>query len=143
MVVIDLSKPGPVIIAEILRAADEKKIGGQVAQHLVGAKLARKFPHKHIDNFAATAADSQLDRDGDFTVEETAFYVSVAPMPSHIQRCKENIANGRKPYLIVPVEKVEKAKAYAEAEHVESKVAIVSIEQFVDRTSTNWASSTM
>jgi hypothetical protein len=52
-------------------------------------------------------------------------------MPSHIQRCKENIANGRKPYLIVPVEKVEKAKAYAEAEHVESKVAIVSIEQFV------------
>ena len=52
-------------------------------------------------------------------------------MPSHIQRCKENIANGRKPYLIVPLEKVEKAKAYAEAEHIEDKVAIVSIEQFV------------
>jgi hypothetical protein len=60
-IAIDLSKPGPVIIAKILKVADEKKVSGQVAQHLVGAKLARKFPHKHIDNFAATAADVQND----------------------------------------------------------------------------------
>jgi len=130
-VVIDLSKPGPVIVADIMTAAGEKKLGGPVAQHLVGAKLARKFPSKKIDNFRYTAADAQLGRDGDFTVENTAFHVTVAPTLAHLNKCGENIKQGRKPYLVVPADQISKAKAYAEAEKVEDKTAIASIEQFV------------
>ena len=130
-VAINLSKPGPVIVADIMAAAYEKKLGGPVAQHLVGAKLARKFPNKTIDNFRYTAADAQLGRDGDFTVENTAFHVTVAPTLSHLNKCGENIKQGRKPYLIVPSDQVSKARAYAEAEKVEDKTAITSIEQFI------------
>ena len=130
-VAIGLSKPGPVIVADIMAAADEKKLGGPVAQYLVGAKLARKFPDKRIDNFRYTAADAQLGRDGDFTVENTAFHVTVAPTLGHLNKCGENIRQGRKPYLIVPAKQMSKATAYAEAEKVEGKTAITSIEQFV------------
>jgi hypothetical protein len=130
-VVINLSKPGPVVVADIMTAANEKRLGGPVAQHLVGAKLARKFPDKKIDNFRYTAADVHLGRDGDFTVENTAFHVTVAPTIAHLNKCGENIKQGRKPYLIVPADQISKAKAYAEAEKVEDRTAITSIEQFV------------
>jgi len=130
-VAIDLSKPGPMIVADIMAAAAEKKMGGPVAQHLVGAKLARKFPNKKIDNFNFTAADKQLGRDGDFTVESTAFHVTVAPTLDHLRKCRENIVQGRKPYMIVPSDQLSKAQNYAEAEKVDGKVAITSIEQFV------------
>jgi hypothetical protein len=133
-VFIDLSKPGPVIVANILEAANEKNLGGPVAHHLVGAKLARKFPKKTIDNYRYTAADAQLGRDGrdgDFTVENTAFHVTVAPTLAHLNKCGENVKLGRKPYLIVPASQMSKAEAYAEVEKVDDKTAIVSIEQFV------------
>ena len=39
---IDLAKPGPHIVADIIRAAGAK--AGAVAQHLVGAKLVRTLP---------------------------------------------------------------------------------------------------
>jgi hypothetical protein len=128
---IDLTKPGPVIVEDILRAAYEKKIGGPVAQHLVGAKLARRFPGRNIQNYPATAPDEQLQREADFLVENAAFHVSVAPTSDHLQRCVENLVQGRQPYLIVPAAQVAKARAFAEDKKIERKVAIVAIETFV------------
>lgn len=72
-VAIDLTKPGPVIVEDILRASYENKIGGSVAQHLVGAKLARRFPGKEIENYPATAPGEQVKREADFLVENAAF----------------------------------------------------------------------
>jgi hypothetical protein len=131
LVEVDLMKPGPVIVEDILRVAYEKELGGPVAQHLVGAKLARRFPDKKINNFPYTTADIQLGPDGDFTVENTAFHVTVAPTLAHLNKCGQSIKQGRKPYLIVPAAQISKARAYAEAEKVDDKTAITSIEQFV------------
>jgi len=128
---IDLTKPGPVIVEDILRASYDKKIGGPVAQHLVVAKLARRFPGKKIENYPATAPDEQLKREADFLVENTAFHVSVAPTSDHLQRCAENLVQGRRPYMIVPAAQVAKARAFAEDKKIEGKVAIVAIETFV------------
>jgi hypothetical protein len=128
---IDLTKPGPVIVEDILRASYEKKIGGPVAQHLVGAKLARRFPGKKIENYPATAPDEQLQREADFLVENAAFHVSVAPTSGHLQRCAENLVQGRQPYMIVPAAQVAKARAFAEDKKIEGQVAIVAIETFV------------
>lgn len=128
---IDLTKPGPVIVEDILRAAYEKKIGGPVAQHLVGAKLARRFPGKIIENYAATAPDEQLKREADFLVENAAFHVSVAPTSDHLRRCAESLVQGRQPYLIVPAAQVAKARAFAEDKKIEGRVAIVAVETFV------------
>lgn len=128
---IDLSKPGPVIVEDVLRASYEKKIGGPVAQHLVGAKLARRLPGKAIENYPATAPDEQLKREADFLVENAAFHVSVAPTSDHLQRCAENLVQGRQPYMIVPAAQVAKARAFAEDKKIEGRVAIVAIETFV------------
>jgi hypothetical protein len=128
---IDLSKPGPVIVEDILRASYEKKIGGPVAQHLVGAKLARRFPNKTIENYPATAPDEQLKREADFLVENAAFHVSVAPTSDHLQRCVENLVQGRQAYMLVPAALVSKARVFAEDKKIEGKVAIVAIETFV------------
>jgi Domain of unknown function (DUF4928) len=128
---IDLSKPGPAIVEDILRASFEKKIDGPVAQHLVGAKLARRFPSKTIENYSATAADAQLKREADFLVEDAAFQVSVAPTSDHLQKCADNLMQGRQPYMIVPAAQVGKARAFAEDKNIEREVAIVAIESFV------------
>ena len=128
---IDLAKPGPIIVEDILRAADAKKIAGPVAQHLVGAKLARRFPSKNIENYPATSLGEQLKREADFLVENAAFHVSVAPTSEHLQRCAQNLAQARQPYMLVPAAQVAKARAFAEDKKIESKVAIVAIETFV------------
>ncbi|MCC6342516.1 MAG: DUF4928 family protein [Bryobacterales bacterium] len=128
---IDLSKPGPVIVEDILRVSHEKKIGGPVAQHLVGAKLARRFPDKVIENYPSTAPDEQLNREADFLVENAAFHVSVVPTSDHMHRCAENLVQGRQPYIVVPAAQVSKARAFAEDKKIEGKVAIVAIETFV------------
>lgn len=128
---IDLSKPGPVIVEDVLRAAYAKKVGGPVAQHLVGAKLARRFPEKTIENYPATAPDEQLNREADFQLENAAFHVSVAPTSEHLQRCAENLMQGRQPYMIVPAAQLSKARAFAEDKEIEGRVAIVALETFV------------
>jgi hypothetical protein len=128
---IDLSKPGPLIVEAILKAAHQKKLGGPVAQHLVGAKLARRFPDRQIENYPATAPDEQLNRDADFLVGDAAFHVSVSPMQEHMRRCAENILHGREPHVIVPTTQMDRARALAEIEGLQDKVAIVSLEGFV------------
>lgn len=131
---IDLSKSGPAIISGILKAARERKVGGPVAQHLVGAKLAHRYknhPHIKVDNFNTTAADQHLDRDGDFRVGDTAFHVTVGPTSLHIDKCGENIKNGLRPILLVPVDEMERAKHLAEDKELQDHVSIVPIESFV------------
>jgi hypothetical protein len=128
---IDLTKPGPAIVEDILRAADGKKIGGLVAQHLVEARLARRFPLTVIETQTATTADGRLRREARITVGNTVFHVSVVPTSDHLQRCAENLVQGQQPYMIVPAARVAKARAFAEDKKIEDKVAIVAIETFV------------
>jgi hypothetical protein len=131
---VDLSKSGPSIVAGILKVAKERKVGGPVAQHLVGAKLAHRYkdhPHIKIDNFNTMAADQHLDRDGDFRIGDTAFHVTVGPSSLHFDKCAENIKNGLRPILLVPTDEMERAKHLAEDKGLQDSISIVSIESFV------------
>ncbi len=128
---IDSTKPGPVIVEDLLRAAYERKIGGPVARHLVGAKLARRFPGKKIENRPAGAPGEEPQRGADFLVGDAAFYVTVMPASDHLQRCAEYLSQGSRPYMIVPAAQLAKARALAEDQKIDGKVAIVAIEDFV------------
>ena len=130
-IVIDLTKPGPAIVEDILSSSYRRKMGGVIAYHLVGAKLARRFPRKEIENYAAVPQDQRLRREADYLVGDAAFHVSIAVTSGHLQRCAENLMRGRRPYMIVPASEVEKARAYAEDEKILGRVAIVAIESFV------------
>jgi len=125
------TKPPRNLIGEILARAQQRNQSGPVAQHLVGAKLALRFPHIRIDNFAYSAADDQAGRPGDFHVGNTAFHVTVAPNMAHISRCDQNLKEGLSAYLLVSESKLTAARALVETEHLEGCVVAESVESFV------------
>ena len=126
---VNLSKPSPQIVSDILAAAGSK--AGAVAQHLVGAKLAVRYPDLEIENYSYTTADQQLGRPGDFVVGDTAFHVTVAPMPPVLDRCEENLRNGYRCTLLVLDSRLQAARQMAEAIGVRDRVGIFPIESFV------------
>ncbi|WP_134217370.1 DUF4928 family protein [Pelotomaculum sp. FP] len=73
---------------------------------------------------------SQLGRPGDFLVGDTAFHVTVAPMPAVYEKCKRNIEDGFRVYLLVPDRSLIGAKQNAETV-APGKITVESIEPFV------------
>ena len=69
------------IVNNILKAAQERQKIGQVAEYLVGAKLALRFPTYDIRNSASSAADEQTDEHGDFQINNCIFHVIRIPQP--------------------------------------------------------------
>jgi len=127
----DPAKSSRTIIADILAYAQQRNQSGPVAQHLVGAKLAVRFPHFTISNFPFSAADEQAGRQGDFHVGNTAFHVTVAPSMGHIDRCAENVRQGLASWLLVNESKLTAARALLENENLHERVAAESVESFV------------
>lgn len=125
------TKPTSAIVADILAAASRKKIAGPVAQHLVGAKLAIRFPDEEIPNHSYTTADVQLGRPGDFVVGDTAIHVTVAPMAAIFDRLEENVVAGLRALLLVPYAKLEGTRQNAEIHGLAGRAEVSSIESFV------------
>ena len=120
------------IIHNLLKIATAEGKAGFVAQHLVGAKLQLRFPAISVSNESASTADMQTQRPGDFLIGHTAFHVTVAPMPAVFDKCKHNILQGYKPFLLVPDNKLIGARQIAE-QVSEQQIAVESIESFVSQ----------
>lgn len=119
-------------IGDLLALADETGKRGPVAQYLVGAKLRLRFPDIEIRNESYSSADDPSGQPGDFVVGDTTFHVTVAPMPAHYEKCRRNIRDGRKVYLLVPDDFVVGARQNAES-MIPGRVAVESIESFVSQ----------
>lgn len=117
-------------IADLLTLAREKGKEGMVAQYLVGAKLALRFPDLNVENLSYSTADDQLGRPGDFYLGTTAFHVTVAPMLAVFEKCRKNITEGYRVYLLVPDRAVIGARQTAEGV-IPGQLAVESIESFV------------
>jgi hypothetical protein len=109
------------------------KSGGVVEQHLVGAKLERRYGDEGIDvpNHPAHAADVQTERKGDFVLGNTVYHVTATPSVGVIQKCERNVIRGEHPILLVPEERKAAAIALAELQNVQDQISIISIEEFV------------
>jgi hypothetical protein len=117
-------------IQSLLTAAHETGKEGPVAQHLVGAKLELRFPDLAIGNESYSTADRQLGRPGDFMIGDTAFHVTVSPMPQLFDKCVENIKEGYRAFLLVPDRTLSGARQNAEL-MLPGKIVVESIESFV------------
>lgn len=104
---------------------------GTVAQHLVGAKLELRFPDLEVGRDKANAADLQTGRQGDFQLGDTAFHVTMSPSQKLISRVNENIAQGYRPVILVPAEKVAFATGLFESEGLAAFVNVQDIESFI------------
>lgn len=105
--------------------------GGVVEQHLVGAKLARRFRDLSIPNHPAHAGDRQTERAGDFEISHMVYHVTSAPSRNVLQKCTANIRVGLSPVLLVPRDQESKARILAQDEGIDKELTIVSIEDFV------------
>jgi hypothetical protein len=109
----------------------KQRSGGVVEQHLVGAKLERRFKEMKIPNHPAHAGDYQTARGGDFIISKLVYHVTAMPSRGVIQKCAGNIKIGLHPILLVPSEQESRAKILAQDEGIDKELAILSIENFV------------
>jgi hypothetical protein len=107
------------------------KSGGKVEQHLVGAKLEKRYPAIRIPNHPGNAGDVQTGRSGDFIVGTTCFHVTSAPSSAVVAKCASNIQTGLHSVLLVPREQVSKSRHLAEDKNVIRDVTIIAIEDFI------------
>ena len=120
------------VVRMILEAAGIRQKAGDVAEYLVGAKLALRFPCYDIRNSAASAADDQTDEHGDFQMNDCVFHVTVAPNSGHYDKCKRNLANGLRVFLLVPDELLAGTRQNTELT-MAGRVSVESIESFVSQ----------
>ncbi|PKO23927.1 MAG: hypothetical protein CVU38_01535 [Chloroflexi bacterium HGW-Chloroflexi-1] len=102
-----------------------------VTHHLVGAKLQLRFPELTIGAKSVRTTDQQLDKAGDFLVGDTVFHVTVAPVQPIYDKCKQNLYDGLRVYLLVPDERVSGARMLAEMNGIKHSINIRAIEVFV------------
>ncbi|MEN6405623.1 MAG: DUF4928 family protein [Thermoguttaceae bacterium] len=117
-------------IHSILDNARQSGKGGPVAEYLVGAKLSLRFPKKDVRNKRFSESDVQAGYYGDFQIGNTVFHVTVAPMPELFEKCKCNLEQGLRVYLLVPDAIVIGVRQNT-ALQVGGRIAVESIESFV------------
>ncbi len=105
--------------------------GGVVEQHLVGAKLERRFKGMDVPNHPAHAGDKQTDRGGDFSISKLVYHVTSSPSRDVLRKCVNNVRVGLHPILLVPREQENKARILAQDEGADKEMTIVSIEDFI------------
>lgn len=120
------------VIHNLLGEAIAEGKEGYVAQHLVGATLQLRFSDIIVSNEGGSTADMQTQRPGDFLIGHTAFHVTVAPMQPLFDKCRHNIGQGFKPFLLVPDSKLIGARQIAE-QVSEQQITVESIETFVSQ----------
>lgn len=125
-----LEKSFESMVGEIL--ANAARSAGAVAQHLVGAKLQLRYPEIIVENHSYTAGDQQTGRPGDFLVGSTVFHVTMSPNESLVAKCRRNIRDGYRVYLLVPSGRIALAKGLVENAGLQGRVSVESsIESFV------------
>jgi hypothetical protein len=130
--VFDQNRSSWQVVRDLLDLAREMGKEGPVAQHLVGAKLQLRFPEMPISNESYSTADDQLGRPGDFYIGDTAFHVTVSPMPLLYEKCKNNLDKGLRVYLLVPDRSLHGTRQNTEL-LMAGKIAVESIESFVSQ----------
>lgn len=118
------------IVHEILEQAREARKEGPIAQYLVGAKLQLRYPDAEVQNYSYSTSDAQQGRPGDFLLGDTAFHITISPMTGVYQRCRKNVRDGLKAYLIVPDRILAAARQNAEAVEP-GRIFVDSLEAFV------------
>ena len=128
---IHLDKAPPEIIGDVLEAASKRGVSGAVAQHLVGAKLAIRYPERSIAPYSHTTKDKQLGRQGDFEVEDTVFHVTMSPGEPVVDKCAKNVADGYRAILLVPRGEIDGAQHFIRKSRYPKRIWLMSVEDFV------------
>lgn len=127
------------VISELLMAAEQKGKSGDVAQYLVGAKLALRF-NREIPVYPANKSDrtshfDKVPRLGDFEIENAVIEVAVGlPDDKHLQQIAEiQEKSHAEVWLLTRADRVETWQRELKKERrvKPKKVVVASVEAFV------------
>jgi uncharacterized protein DUF4928 len=131
---LDLQQSAKANVAAIIDAARPRAgQAGAVAQHLVGAKLALRFPGTQVSNNSYSSADVQTGRRGDFDLRDAVVHVTIAPMQAVIDKCSDDLKNSYRPVLLVSEEMIGTATGMLTIAEIADAVDVYSIETFVSQ----------
>jgi Domain of unknown function (DUF4928) len=117
-------------IHSLLEEARKSGKEGEAAYHLIGASLQMAFPDLQLNKAAYNSAANNLGKPGNFFIGDIAFHVTVAPMIGVYEKCKDNLENGYRVFLLVPERALTGARQNAEL-MVPGRIAVEAIESFV------------
>lgn len=124
-------RQSPLSWIKLIVDSAKQRSGGIVEQHLIGAKLERRFKDISVSNHPAHAGDVQTARLGDFEVSKLVYHVTATPSRNVIQKCKDNLKIGFFPILLVPAEQENRATILSQEEEIDKELSIISIEAFI------------
>jgi hypothetical protein len=127
----DFSDSATQFIKKIVATAKERNQAGAVVQHLIGAKLALRFPDLEIENHSYTTADKQLGRRGDFEIQDAIFHVTVAPSEALMKKMQSNLAENYRVVLITSSDRYSASCQLADVAGILNRVDIYPVESFV------------
>ena len=120
------------ILNNLLRAARLREKESTVIFHLTGAILAIRFPEQVIRNKSFGSASAQAGEAGDFQVGDTIFHIAVAAMSGLLEKCKRNLTDGFRVYVVVPDRIAIGTRQNAE-QTVSGRIQVVSLEDFISQ----------
>ncbi|MEI6916417.1 MAG: DUF4928 family protein [Armatimonadota bacterium] len=129
------------VIAQALKRQQENPgtmYAGTVLQHLVGAKLETMWPGR-VAHFGASVADMQIERGGDFALEDSIIHVTTSPGEAVIRKCQGNLDARKRPLIVTLPDGVIVAKALAKNAGIENRIEILDAEQFLATNVHEWS----
>jgi hypothetical protein len=135
---LDGSRSLRLVVRDVLEQAEERQkaaLGvwyvGAVMQHMVGAKLDCVLGRGKFEHNSFTTSDEQSGRKGDFFVGDVAIHVTTSPGEAVIERCRDNLDRGHRPFLVTRQRGLTVAEALAENVNLADRIDIFEIEQFI------------
>jgi hypothetical protein len=116
---------------DLLREAAHVGQEEALCKHLVGASLHLAFPEATRDD-PTYRVDNQTVPMGHFLVGDMVFHVILAPVMKVYDKCRENIENGFRVWMLVPEKYFCGTRQNAEI-ILPGKITVSSIEYFVSQ----------
>lgn len=114
------------IVTDLLAHAAQVGILDTVAQYIVGAMLELQFRNISINN----EYNNRDDLSAKFEIGNTIFYVTAILHITIYEKCKSDIVNGKRVYILVPEDEVYGTQQNARF-YLDNVVTVKSIESFV------------
>lgn len=126
------------IVREILVNAAERQrqmagtmVRGIVLEHLVGAKLELALGGSQVVHKSVSTADGSSGASGDFEIGRSVLHVTTSPGDALIKKCRANIENGLRPFIICPSDAITFANGLVGMEKMAHRIEIFCAEDFI------------